>query len=217
MGARVCLIHTLPSLAPLFSSLAPGSLELRHVVDEPLLERIRRRGRVEPVDVDRLAAHVELAFDVGAAAVLVTCSNLSGCVDDLPDHQRPRVLPIDRPMLEEAARRGGRVVVLATNFGTLEPTRQSLRAVGPTLDPQMRLVEHAFDAFRQGDYAKHDRLLIEAIAELESSADTIVLAQASMARVVDQLSQAQRAKVLSSPHLALARLEELARAHAVVS
>ena len=114
MPTRVCLIHTLPSLVPLLSSVAPPSLQLCHTVDEPMLERIRQRGHVASEDVDRLSGHVQLAFDIGAAAVLVTCSTLSGCVDQLPDHQRPRVLKIDEPMFQEAVRRGGRVVVLAT-------------------------------------------------------------------------------------------------------
>lgn len=216
MPTRVCLIHTLPSLAPLLAGLAPASLQPCHVVDEPLLERIRKRGHVAGEDIERLASHVQLAFDIGAAAVLVTCSTLSGCVDRLPGHQRPRVLKIDEPMLQEAARRGGRVVVLATNSATLEPTRQSLLAAGPSLNPEIRLVEHAFDAFRRGDHTAHDRLVIDAISALEPSADTIVLAQASMARVVEQLEAPQRAKVLSSPHMALARLADLASARPVV-
>lgn len=107
-------------------------------------------------------------------------------------------------------------MVLATNFATLEPTRQSILAAGPFFTPEIHLVEHAFDAFRRGDYDTHDRLLLQTITALEPSADTIVLAQASMSRVVEQLTGPQRAKVLSSPHLALARLADLARVPAVV-
>lgn len=97
-STRVCLIHTLPSLAPLLAGLAPPTLQLCHIVDEPLLERIRQRGHIAGEDVERLSGHVQVAFDTGAAAVLVTCSTLSGCADRLPDHQRPRVLKIDEPM-----------------------------------------------------------------------------------------------------------------------
>ena len=217
---RVGLIHTLPALAPLFAGWAPASLELWHTVDEPLLERIRRRGHIADEDIARLAAHVQVTFEIGAQAALVTCSTLSGCVDRLPERLRPRVLKIDEAMLGEAVRRPGHIVVVATNPATLEPTRQSLldaaRAAGRALDPEVRLVDEAFDAYRSADLALHDRLVIAALNELEPAADTLVLAQASMARVLDQLPAERRAKVLSSPHLALARLAALAGAPPVL-
>jgi hypothetical protein len=50
------------------------------------------------------------------------------------------------------------------------------------------------------------------LLELQDRADTIVLAQASMARVMDRLPPALRAKVLSSPDLAIDALVELANA-----
>lgn len=48
--------------------------------------------------------------------------------------------------------------------------------------------------------------MIDGLTQLADRADTVVLAQASMARVVDRLPEMVRAKVLSSPELAIEAL-----------
>jgi len=55
-----------------------------------------------------------------------------------------------------------------------------------------------------GDSAKHDKLVAEALIELSSKVDVIVLAQASMARVVNTLPEAEKkVPILSSPITAM--------------
>ena len=67
-----------------------------------------------------------------------------------------------------------------------------------------RLCEGAFDALMSGDAAKHDTMVAAALRELSSQVDVIVLAQASMARVVDTLPAAdRRVPILASPPLAI--------------
>jgi hypothetical protein len=71
-----------------------------------------------------------------------------------------------------------------------------------------RVVEGAFAAVIGGDGATHDRLVGAALREMAKNVDVIVLAQASMARVVESLPRAERPTVpiLSSPRLAVERL-----------
>ena len=67
-----------------------------------------------------------------------------------------------------------------------------------------RLCEGAFDALMGGDPAKHDALVAAALRELVTQVDVIALAQASMARVVDTLDEAERrVPILASPSLAI--------------
>ena len=55
-----------------------------------------------------------------------------------------------------------------------------------------------------GDGAKHDAMVAAALKELSKQVEVIVLAQASMARVVDGLSAAdKRVPILASPGLAV--------------
>ncbi|MCP5117654.1 MAG: Asp/Glu/hydantoin racemase, partial [bacterium] len=77
---KVLFIHTLSSLIETFNQIAAEqmpSVERTHILDEPLLSRIRDRGTITDDDVERLQEHIDLAEEVDAGAVLVTCSTLS--------------------------------------------------------------------------------------------------------------------------------------------
>jgi Asp/Glu/hydantoin racemase len=184
---QVTFIHTLAALAPLFAELAQADLPgatVRQIVDEPLLDRIRRRGHATEDDRARLRGHLRIAEELGATAVLVTCSTLSPLLDG--ETAAIPLLKIDEAMVGEAVRRGGRIVVLATNEATLEPTKATLHAGGLIADPELVVIEGAFGAYKRGDYAAHDSRVVDAITG--TTADTIVLAQASMDRVIPLLA-----------------------------
>lgn len=214
MKNLLVLIHTVPPLLSVFdrlgAELLPG-VELMHVLDEPLLERIRQRGsQLAPEDAERVCAHVAVAEQIGANAVLVTCSTVSPCVDDVRPTVGIPVIKIDEAMIEEAVNTGTRIGVVATNETTLEPTRQLLQAQaqrrGKDIQVQLLLVKNALWALIGGDSATHDHLVKRAVLELMEQVDLVVLAQASMARVLEAIPEAERkVPVLSSPRLALAQ------------
>ena len=67
-----------------------------------------------------------------------------------------------------------------------------------------RLCEGAFEALMSGDAATHDAKVAAALKELSQQVDVIVLAQASMARVVDTLKpEDKRVPILASPGIAV--------------
>ena len=75
-----------------------------------------------------------------------------------------------------------------------------------------RLAEGAFGALKAGDLARHDELVRAAFRDLIGSVDVIVLAQASMARVAEQLGdQAAGTPILASPRLGVERAAALLR------
>ena len=83
-------------------------------------------------------------------------------------------------------------------------------AAGVQIETELVLVEPALPALLGGDTATHDRLVKQVTLELAQQVDVVVLAQASMARVLDVISQAKlRVPILSSPHLALAQVRSL--------
>ncbi|MDI7277516.1 MAG: aspartate/glutamate racemase family protein, partial [Anaerolineae bacterium] len=131
MPHTIVLVHTVAPLVGVFQRLGAEMLpdvRLLHILDEPLLERVRRRGSLAPEDGERLCQHASAAEAVGAAAVLVTCSTVSPCVDAVRAAARIPVLKIDEAMIAEAVSRGRRVGVVATAPTTLEPTRQALES-----------------------------------------------------------------------------------------
>lgn len=213
---RLVLIHTVPPLVEVFTRLAaeclPG-VQVLHVLDEPLLERVRAQGGLDPDDVDRLAGHVAAAAKIDASAVLVTCSTVSPAVDAVRPVAPIPVFKIDEAMIAQAVRTGSRIGVIATNRTTLEPTRHLLEAeaarTGRPIAVELVMVDDALPALLAGDGATHDRLVLAALHHLAPSVDVVVLAQASIARVLaaaapEGLSpDALPVPVLASPHLAL--------------
>ncbi len=214
MTGRLVLIHTIPPLIEVFNELArqllPG-IEVKHILDEPLLEIVRMRGRLADSDAERLKAHVDLAERIGAQAALVTCSTVSPLVERVRSSSGIWVEKIDEAMIAEAVKAGGVIGLLATNPTTLAPTRKLIEEQAQATGAEAQIVEHlvpnAFQLMLAEDGAGHDQWVVAAILELAPRVDRIILAQASMARVLGVLPELQRpVPILSSPHLALARI-----------
>ena len=211
MSTTIAYLHTSHLLIPLFSELSERELpdvEQFHMVDESLIKNTIRTQKLTRTTIRRVLAMVQLAREGGADAVVVTCSSIGPAVSlarrifDFP------VIRVDEAMAEEAVRAGRRIGVAATLRTTLEPTvallREKAAAAQREVDVVESLCEGAFEAVLSGDTATHDRLLADALTRLVNAVDVVVLAQASMAGVVQKLpADAGRVPILSSPELAV--------------
>ncbi len=214
---RLVFIHTVAPLIALFDRLAVEMLPgvcCKHILDEPLLEAIRQRGELSPADSQRLGEHIRQAALIRADAVLVTCSTASPLVDDLRPHFSVPLIKIDEEMIRVVVKGGGRVGILVTNPTTLQPTQHMLEKEAQrgnrAMQFEMLLVEGAFAALISGDTETHDRLVRQAILDFSPRVDRLVLAQASMARVLERLPEAERpVPVISSPHLAMRLIQSI--------
>ena len=214
MADRLILVHTVPPLVDVFNRLGAELLprvELMHIVDEPLRVLERQPDHLTGEILARLESHIALAERVGASAALVTCSTLSPIVAQVRPKFTIPVMAIDEAMIAQAVATGSRIGVVATAASTLEPTRHLLQAragvLGKKVEVDMVLAENALPALLAGDSTTHDSLVKAAVLELAQRVDVIVLAQASMARVLDVMSESERgAPILSSPHLALEKV-----------
>lgn len=213
----LALLHTSPTLSPMFNELTarimPG-VRILHFVDESLIKNTIAAGHLEKATMRRLIALVGSTFDAGADATLVTCSSIGPAVDIAALlHDKP-VLRVDRPMSEKAVALGKRVGVLATLSTTLAPTADLVRRVAQEQGRDIEIVEHlcegAFEAVMAGDGATHDRIVGEGLTRHMAGVDAIVLAQASMARVLSTLPEgAVPAPVFSSPELGVERARDV--------
>jgi Asp/Glu/hydantoin racemase len=219
MVKKVVFVHTIISVMnqvnKLGAHILPG-VEFFHILDEVMLEHIRFTGRPGLVETNRLKSHVESAAQIGASAVVVTCSMLSSNIDEIRLKTDIPILKIDEVLAEKAVAQGKVIGVLATNKDTLKPSAdiiyQEAKRVGKTVTVIPTLVDSAFDAVRRGDLETHNHLVKQSILEISPLVDVIVLAQASMASVLDILPVDERViPVLSSPHLVLEQAKQVIR------
>lgn len=214
---RVAFLHTVTTLAPVFKNLvaelAP-EIDMYHVVDESLLQNTIRDGELSTITIRRVAAYLALAQEAGANAVMVTCSSLGPAVEIGRSLVEIPVLRVDEPMAEKALGHGQRIGVAATVQTTLAPTaalvERKAREAGKNVTVVSKLCAGAFQAFLDGDATRHDALVAEGLRELIPNVDVVVLAQASMARIVEALPQSARSlPIYSSPRLAVEHLARL--------
>jgi Asp/Glu/hydantoin racemase len=217
VAQTLALIHTSPTLTPIFGALCaeqmPG-ITLFHMVDESLIRDTIEAGEVRKMTIRRLLGMVESAAAAGADAVMVTCSTLGPAVTLVQQMFDLPVIRVDEAMAEAAVRTGHRLGVIATLRTTLEPTTALLRdkaaQAGRDVDLVECLCDGAFEAVLAGDTATHDRIVSAALLNEMRGMDAVVLAQASMARVVNSMpAGVLRMPVLSSPELSVRRAREI--------
>ena len=213
-------IHTVASLPPTFERLAHDldpDLEIRHITDESLLADAIEAGTVPDATKERLASRVRIALEDGADLVVVTCSSMGGVTQALAAQEGWPLERIDVAMADRAVELGRRIAVVATLPSALEPTTALVRAraeaQGEAIELVPRLAEGAFAALQASDPERHDELVRTAIRSVIGEVDVIVLAQASMGRVIDSLgAEANATPILVSTELGVARVLDHLRA-----
>ncbi len=205
------LVHTSATLVPVFAQLCQAKLpgvNVFNIADDSLVKGILASGRLTPQIARRVASYLESAELAGADYILVTCSSIGPAVEAAAQLIGVPVLRVDQPMADQAVATGHRIGVIATLRTTLEPTADLIARRAALAGRSVHIVSHlcegAFEALMSGDAARHDALVATALKELAGQVEVVVLAQASMARVLASLPAAElRAPVLASPGIAV--------------
>jgi len=201
------LIHTSATLVPIFQQLCseylPG-VNVFNIVDDSLIKDVIAKGKLAPRTARRVVDYVASAEAAGADRILVTCSSIGRAVEAAAALSSVPVLRVDQPMADLAVSKGTRIGVVATLPTTLEPTadlvKRRAQVARKEIQLTSKLCEGAFDALMGGNPGLHDQMVAEALRELSTQVDVILLAQASMARVVDTLSEAEKkVPIIASP------------------
>jgi Asp/Glu/hydantoin racemase len=212
----VAFIHTSPAaIGPLmqFYAVDAPELEITNLLDDGLL-RLLAAGHAGVVS-RRLAEMLRAAAETYAPALaMVTCSSVSKEMTEslARDFSFP-VLKIDYPMARRAVRAGRRIGVAATFPPTLVPTSKLLREAAAEAGVEIEIVEEAapeaYKALLANDTATHDRLLADAVENLQGKdVSAVVLAQVSMARTLPLIEPGARVPVLTSLHTSLEAIRE---------
>ena len=211
------LVHTSATLVPVFQQLCSQYLpdiNVFNIVDDSLIKDVISRNELTALTARRVVDHVGSAADAGADFILVTCSSIGAAVEAAAGLTAVPVLRVDQPMADLAVKTGRRIGVIATLPTTLGPTSDLVKRraaiAGKEIELRSKLCEGAFEALMGGNPEKHDEMVAKALKELSAEVDVIVLAQASMSRVVDGLPEsARRIPILASPTLAIQHLAAL--------
>ncbi|HSY17081.1 MAG TPA: aspartate/glutamate racemase family protein [Candidatus Acidoferrales bacterium] len=208
---RLGLVHTSATLVPVFAQLCKDKLpgvEVFNIADDSLVKGIREAGSLTAQISRRVAGYLESAELAGADYIMVTCSSIGPAVEAGAKLIGVPVLRVDQPMADQAVATAKKIGVVATLATTLEPTADLIKRraekAGKKIELTSRLCEGAFEALMSGDAATHDAKVAAALKELSKQVEVIVLAQASMARVVDTLApEDKRVPILASPGIAV--------------
>lgn len=203
---KLAIIHTssatIEPLRQLAAELLPGVFVMNWLDDSILPELIASDGDLSLVR-NRWTHYAQFAIQGGASVVLSACSSVGELADEIRQQVKVPVLRIDRPMAEEAVRRADRIGVIATVSATLGPTTRLLQSTADANYKEIEiaplLVTGAYAELMAGHLEIHNRLLIEAIGNLSAEVQLILLAQASMARVIPDLPANMQNRILTSP------------------
>jgi Asp/Glu/hydantoin racemase len=215
MPKRIFLVHpTLLAMPPVdeaFKTLWKDA-QVLNVLDESLYADIPHDGKLAPEIYTRLAnlfRHCELS---GADGIVFSGSTFGPAVDEARKGVKVPVLRIEEAMMDEAAGRGGSILLVCTQKRAQPVVRGTLDAAakhaGKTIAITELWVSGARDALNAGDNDKHDRLIAEQSAAA-GEFDQIVFGMMSMAPAKAKMPPALARKVLTSGEAAVARMRKL--------
>jgi Asp/Glu/hydantoin racemase len=210
---RIALIHATPlALEPIADAFRQVWPEARttNLLEDSLSHDVAAAGTLTPSMYERFCTLATYAERSGANAILFTCSAFGPCIETA---RRVIAIPAFKPneaMLEAAFEAGRRLALVAT----FQPSIPSMQAEleeeaekrGVKLALSTHTISEALTALKAGDAGKHDALIAEVVRKIDS-ADAVILAQFSMARAEAAVARATRARVLTSPRLAVEALK----------
>ncbi|MEH7380558.1 aspartate/glutamate racemase family protein [Bacillus sp. JJ1533] len=217
MSKKLAIVHTTPVTVEPLKALAAQYLpdfNVINFVDDSILPQLGQSGgKLEEVQ-DRFLQYHAFAEEAGADVILSACSSVGELVALAQEKVSVPVVRIDEAMAEEAINRGEKIGVVATLSTTLNPTLKLLEekaaAANKEVQLEPKLADEAYKCLLNGDKEGHDRILAEILGEMGKRLQVIVLAQASMARVLDSLPEDERGKYLTSPQLGMVRVKQIA-------
>jgi Asp/Glu/hydantoin racemase len=216
MSNILAIIHTTPLTVEPLKKLAGDflpSYDVINFVDDSILPQLAKNGGMLEEVEERLIQYARYAEQAGASIVLNACSSVGEIVPKANEHVNVPVVRIDEAMAEEAINHGKRIGVIATLSTTLKPTvkliKEKADECNKKVEIQAVLADEAYQHLISGDKESHDAILAEALTNLATEADIVLLAQASMARVVTKLPLKQQDMFLTSPELGMERVKKI--------
>lgn len=199
MRKTLALLHTASVHRATFDALAAKvapNVQLDHHLREDWLATIRAQG-----ETPDLRAQMASFFVEAGPSTLCTCTSLGGIAAELG------ALRIDAPMMEEAAKRDGGILLVYVLQSTAAPSLALLQSAceqaGHSGPIETLFVADCWPLFEAGETTRFYQAITDKIrGHKRDEIETIVLAQASMAPAAEPLADLPQA-ILNAPELAL--------------
>jgi hypothetical protein len=204
----ISFIHTgqvhIEKFAALAQELA-SQLIINHVVDESLLIHAQKFGVDEKLKAN-LTSHL-IALSKVSKVIVVTCSSIGGIAENIGLLNGCHIQRIDQAMSDFAVQNGHNILVAAAVESTLEPTgkllEDSMFSAGTTPKITFLYIEKVWDYFIAGQMDKYYQEIGNVLISKEENYDLIVLSQASMSGVENNINLS--IPIVSSPRLGVQR------------
>jgi Asp/Glu/hydantoin racemase len=198
-------------LVPVFAALCNKyipHIKVFNIVDDSLIKNTIACGELTANTSKRVVNYAGSAQEAGADFILFTCSSIGPAVETAATLTDIPVLRVDQPMADMAISLGRKIGVIATLSTTLLPTTDLVKRRAALAGKEIELVSlvctGAFEALMSGDAATHNRIVGDVLKQLVNEVDVILLAQASMAVVLDTLTtEEKKVPILASPAIAM--------------
>lgn len=217
VGKTLGIIHaavfTANTVAPYCKEIIP-EVEIMHLGDDTIQRDNLAApvGTIPKVNFFKFATYCHFLEEAGVDLIMLGCSTFNQAAE----HARPMIntpiLNIDRPMMDLAVQQGKRVGLLGTLPSTMPSSERLLREAAADAGKEVEVVPvlcaEAFKILREGNPAKHNEILLEAIDSLSKQVDAIVMAQVSMSVLEKELTST-RVPVYNSGRTGFTRAREM--------
>ena len=217
VGKTLGIIHaavfTANTVAPYCKEIIP-EVEIMHLGDDTIQRDNLAApvGTIPKVNFFKFATYCHFLEEAGVDLIMLGCSTFNQAAE----HARPMInttiLNIDRPMMDLAVQQGKRVGLLGTLPSTMPSSERLLREAAADAGKEVEVVPvlcaEAFKILREGNPAKHNEILLEAIDSLSKQVDAIVMAQVSMSVLEKELTNT-RVPVYNSGRTGFTRAREM--------
>jgi Asp/Glu/hydantoin racemase len=186
---KIAAIHaTINAVKPLMDRFAAATKEstLLNFVDEHLLERVNRTGKVDEAALRAFARLVFSAVEAQPDGILVACSVYFPYIPLIKSFVPMPIIAIDAPMLETAVTNARKIGLVATTAATAPATQKRLVQLaaekGKQVEIHSEVIPQAMILLSAGDTKGHNTLAVQAAERLvRKGCDTIILCQISTA------------------------------------
>lgn len=212
---KLGIIHTTPVTIETLKKLAADIMpdcEIINIMDDTILPELNQNGGDIEAVRPRWESYAKSMEASGADAVLSACSSVGDLTVIIQPNMKVPVLRIDEAMADYAIKNASRIGVAATLPTTLKPTMNLLKQKAAKAGKQVEFVKQvatgAYQKLMAGDSEGHDEELSEVLGQLARETEVVILAQASMARVVQTLPEKEQGRFLTSPQLGMECVKE---------
>ena len=207
---RIGLIHaTIHAVAPIvdIAEKKYPDMTILNFVNENLLDHANRVGGVDAFGEEQFRQLFDAAMQAELDGIIIACTLYSSYAEKLQRNCSIPVIGIDEPMIRRCVEEGTHVGIVATTAASGPSAERKIRTcaerMGKEITVSQEIVTKAMDALKAGNVEEHNRLIAEAVHQLQKKGcDRVVLAQITMACALDKSLETGMV-VLSSPDTGL--------------